>query len=210
MAEPRRDDGRAAVWVLTGPIGGGKSAAAAVLRELGAEVIDADAEGHAVLRDPAVVRELTAAFGPGVLRDGAVDRKALGRLAFASAAALAELDRITHPPLAAALAARLAAVPRGRLAVVEAAVYFRLPPFGPVDLVIAVVAPEALRRRRLVESGRLTPDDAARRIRAQRPLLKEWEGSDIVLRNDGDPAALRAAVAALHARHHQPEDGTRR
>jgi len=194
--------------VVTGPIGGGKSAATAVLAELGATVIDADAVGHDVLRRPEIIAALSERFGTDILRGGEVDRPALGRLAFADAASLAALDRITHPPLAAELARRVAAAPAGGLAVVEAAVYFRLPPFGPVDLVIAVTAPEALRRRRLVASGRLDADAAARRIRAQRPLLKEWEGSDIVLRNDGDLDALRGAVRALHARHHPTPDRT--
>jgi len=210
MVEPGRNPDRAAVWVVTGPIGGGKSTATAELAALGACVIDADAVGHQVLTRSDVIAALAAAFGPGILRDGAVDRRALGRLAFATPEALAALDGITHPPLSAELARRVAAVPAGGLAVVEAAVYFRLPPFGPVDLVIAVTAPEALRRRRLTESGRLDADAAARRIRAQRPLLKEWEGSDIVLRNDGDPADLRAAVRELHARHRQPGNGNRR
>ncbi|MCB1150352.1 dephospho-CoA kinase, partial [bacterium] len=146
MTEAGRRPGPAAVWVVTGPIGGGKSAATAVLAELGATVIDADAVGHDVLRRPEIIAALSERFGTDILRGGEVDRPALGRLAFADAASLAALDRITHPPLAAELARRVAAAPAGGLAVVEAAVYFRLPPFGPVDLVIAVTAPEALRR----------------------------------------------------------------
>jgi len=210
MAErnPRAERGPAPArrlqrWVVTGPIGAGKSLAVAELAALGAHVVDADAEGRALLREPGMPAAVAAALGPGVLRDGEVDRAAVAALVFADPPALDRLNALTHPRLADRLAVRLqeleAAARQPGLAVVEAAVYFLLPPFGPVDLVVAVVAPPELRVGRLAASGRF--DAAAARVRAeaQRPLLDAFARADVVLSNDGGPDDLRRAVRALVA-----------
>ncbi len=190
-------------WVVTGPIGAGKSLAVSELAALGARVVDADAEGRALLREPGMPAAVAAALGPGVLRGGEVDRAAVAALVFADPVALARLNALTHPGLAARLDARLrefeAAALEPGLAVVEAAVYFLLPPFGPVDLVVAVDAAPELRVSRLAASGRF--DAAAARVRAeaQRSLLDAFAHADVVLRNEGDPDDLRSAVRALVA-----------
>lgn len=202
MTEPAR---RLTRWVLTGPTGAGKSRAAAILAELGAEIIDADAEGHAVLREPEIVAAIARSFGPETVTDGVVDRAALGRRVFDDPAALARLNALVHPRLGARLAARLDALERAAtepgLAVVEAAVYFLLPPFGPVDLVIVVDAPPELRAARLVAAGRLAPDAAAARIAAQAYLAEGFARADVVLDNAGDEPALRRALIELHCTH---------
>lgn len=190
-------------WVVTGPIGAGKSAVVGALVELGAVAVDADAVGRAVLEEPGIPQRLAAELGPEVLSEGRVDRPAVARRVFADPDALARLNALTHPRLSARLSARLealeAAAREPGLAVVEAAVYFLLPSFGPVDLVIAVTAPEDVRGRRLAGSGRLAADQIAARIAAQRPLLAAFDRADVVLDNDGDPSQLRRAVRALHA-----------
>ncbi|MBK7702097.1 MAG: dephospho-CoA kinase [bacterium] len=204
MAERNAPAGRRLLhWVVTGPIGAGKSLAVAELAALGALVVDADAEGRALLREPGMPAAVAAALGAGVVRAGEVDRAAVARLVFADPQALASLDALVHPRLAARIAARLreheAAAGEPGLAVVEAAVYFLLPPFGPVDLVVAIDAPLELRVSRLAASGRL--DAAAARVRAdaQRHLLDAFTRADVVLRNEGGPEDLRRAVRELVA-----------
>ena len=82
---------------LTGSIGMGKSTAAAMLREAGLPVFDADAEVHRMMAPGgAAVAPVGAAF-PGVVADGAVDRAALGARVFADREALRRLERIVHP-----------------------------------------------------------------------------------------------------------------
>jgi dephospho-CoA kinase len=82
---------------LTGSIGMGKSTAAALLRRLGIPVHDADAAVHR-LHAPggAAVAPIAAAF-PGTVKEGKVDRQALGRVVFADKAALKKLEAILHP-----------------------------------------------------------------------------------------------------------------
>jgi len=82
---------------LTGSIGMGKSTAAALLRRLGIPVHDADAAVHRLqARGGAAVPAIAAAF-PGTVKEGKVDRQALGRIVFADKAALKKLEAILHP-----------------------------------------------------------------------------------------------------------------
>src|SRR6187200_625960 len=80
---------------LTGSIGMGKSATAALFREAGVPVHDADATVHALYRGEAV--PLVEVAFPGVTRDGQVDRAALGARVMNDAEAMARLEAIVHP-----------------------------------------------------------------------------------------------------------------
>ena len=82
---------------LTGSIGMGKSTAAALLRRLGVPVHDADAAVHRLqAKGGAAVAPIAAAF-PGTVKEGKVDRQALGRIVFGDKAALKKLETILHP-----------------------------------------------------------------------------------------------------------------
>jgi dephospho-CoA kinase len=192
-------------WVLTGPIGAGKSRAAATLAALGAQVIDADAEGHRLLREPEVVAAIKEAFGVDTVVEGVIDRAALGRRVFADPGDLDRLNAITHGRLSARIAERLetleAEAREPGLAVVEAAVYFQLPPFGPVDLVVAVTAPPEQRFARLVASGRFEAPAANARVEGQAGMLADFDRADVILDNTGDAAALERAVVELYRIH---------
>jgi dephospho-CoA kinase len=200
------ETGGMARWVVTGPTGAGKSLVSARLAERGADVVDADRVGHELLERPALRDAVANRFGADCLRGGRVDRAALGRRVFGDPAALRRLNELTHPPLAAEIRQRLDDLARSgrvRLAVVEAAVYYLLPPLGPVDLTVAVTAPEELRCDRLVRGG-LTRQAARARIAAQRPLEPAFERADVILVNTGGRQMLVRAVDRLLAEHLDP------
>src|SRR3954466_814816 len=94
---------------LTGNIACGKSSVGAVLRELGAEYVDADGIVHTLLgAGSPVAARVIQRFGPAVaLADGAVDRRALGERVFRDPAALADLESILHPEVRAEIERRL-------------------------------------------------------------------------------------------------------
>ena len=69
---------------LTGGIGAGKSTALDALERLGAATLSTDRVVHELYESPEVRDAVAERFGPEVLRDGAIDRAALARLAFAS------------------------------------------------------------------------------------------------------------------------------
>lgn len=194
-------------WVVTGPAGAGKSVFTKHLARRGAAVIDADQLGHEVLARPEIQAAIGKNFGLQMVQGGVVDRQELGRLVFADPQALQRLNQITHPALAALADQRLteaAAEGKALLAVLEAAVYFLWPKPPAVDLVIAVVASEAVRRVRLGSSG-LDARSVADRLAAQRSMSDLWSGAGEMIVNEGSLAELIAAADRLLAFYLGPD-----
>ena len=111
---------------LTGSIGMGKSTAARMLRQMGVPVYDADANVHAVQAPGgAALPAIEAAF-PGVVKDGVLDRQALGARVFGNREALRRLEAIVHPLVGQRQRAFLkrAALRRERLVVLDIPLLF--------------------------------------------------------------------------------------
>ena len=187
---------------LTGGIGAGKSMAAAFLTELGARVIDADRIGHEVYRPGSEgFARVVEAFGPGVVgADGAIDRRALGALVFADPAARARLNALVHPLIAAEVGRRIAAARAegfdGPL-VVEAAVLLEAGWRPLVDRLWVVSTQREHAIARVMAARGLTREEVERRLDAQTSDAERRRHADLVIENDGSPAALRAAVEAV-------------
>src|SRR5712671_6806030 len=85
---------------VTGLMASGKTDVARRFAERGARVIEGDAMGWEVLREPEVRERIQALFGPGVMApDGSVDRRALGRIVFGDASELNRLNALVQPRL---------------------------------------------------------------------------------------------------------------
>ncbi|TMB20017.1 MAG: dephospho-CoA kinase [Deltaproteobacteria bacterium] len=184
---------------LTGGIGAGKSTVAAILTELGARVIDADRIGHEVYRPGSEgFARVVEAFGPGVVgADGAIDRRTLGARVFADPAARARLGALVHPLIAAEVGRRIAAARAegfdGPL-VVEAAVLLEAGWRPLVDRVWVVSTRREHAIARIVAARGLTREEVERRLDAQLSDAERRRQADLVIENDGPPAALQAAV----------------
>jgi dephospho-CoA kinase len=137
---------------LTGSVGMGKSTTAAMFADEGAPVYDADAEVHK-LQGPggAAVDAIEAAF-PGVAKDGAIDRQALGERVFGHPEELAKLNGIIYPLLGAGRAAFFAdAEARGcDLVVLDIPMLFETGGEARMDAVVVVSAPEHIQRERVL------------------------------------------------------------
>ena len=187
---------------LTGGIGAGKSMAAAFLTELGARVIDADRIGHEVYRPGSEgFGRVVETFGPGLVgSDGAIDRRALGALVFADPAARARLNALVHPLIAAEVGRRIAAARAegfdGPL-VVEAAVLLEAGWRPLVDWLWVVSTRREHAVARIMAARGLTREEVERRLDAQMSDAERQRHADLVIENDGSPAALRAAVEAV-------------
>ncbi len=100
---------------LTGGIGSGKSTVAALLVELGATLIDADAISRAsTAAGGSAIEAVRAAFGDEfITADQAMDRDRMRARIFADPTARAQLEAIIHPIVRAEIDQQLAALPRG-------------------------------------------------------------------------------------------------
>lgn len=185
---------------LTGGIGSGKSTVARLLQARGAVVIDADAIAREIVEpgQPAL-EEIREAFGDEVIdADGRLRRSRLAEIAFADPDALARLNAITHPRIAARSADLLAAAPA------EAVVVYDMPLLveqGPAalagwDAIVVVDASDDVRLSRLMARG-VDRADAVRRMAAQASREERAAVADHVIENSADPQALESAVDAL-------------
>lgn len=186
---------------ITGPSGAGKTTVLGVLEELGAAEIDCDALYHKLLReDAALLKGIRDRFGSSVFdSEGNLDRKALGRVVFHDPAALADLNKLTHAAILAALDGLLAQAEReGRpAAAIDAIALLESGAAARCAVTVAVTAPVDLRVRRLMAREGVSEDYARARVEAQQPDRFYEEHCDYVLHNDGAPEDCRRQARDL-------------
>ena len=152
---------------LTGTIAAGKSTVAHLLAERGARVIDADLVYRSLLAPgSALSRAITDRFGAEVIADdGSIDRGALGKIVFADAASLADLDAITHPAVLTAIREAVTAAPEP-VVVIEAIKLVSSGLHEDVDSLWEVSARKDVRLARLMDRSGLSEMEAEARIQA--------------------------------------------
>lgn len=205
---------------LTGGLGSGKSTVAAILREHGLHVLEADGIARELMQPgQAVHRAIADHFGPAVVRlDGTLDRARLANLAFRQGR-LAELNRIVHPPTIAEQERRtqeIFAADPAAVVVVESALIFEAEAWGTVpdwrrrfDRIVLVTAPDVVKLERflarILPAG-ATPEqrtqaerDARSRLAAQLPDADKIAHSDFVIDNAGPLDATRHQVERIAA-----------
>jgi len=182
---------------IGGNMGSGKSTVASELKRYGAKIIAADEMGWSVLaKGTTEYRRLVKTFGRAILtKVGNIDRRALGKVAFASKASLAKLNAIVHPALLERVRKEIDRNRKG-LVVVDAALLFVWGLDKEVDVAILVTAADRLKTKRLVDAG-MPEEDVQARLKLQPPDAKIWRRADFVLENKGSFAELRRKCRAL-------------
>ncbi len=180
---------------LTGPIGAGKSAVAAMLRELGAKVIDADQLVHdEQSRGTVGYSAIVQTFGTGVLgEDKEIDRAKLAAEVFGDPKKLARLERIMHPRVIARILEARNMLRDDDVMVVEAIKLLESDLRNVCDEIWVVLAPRALLLERLQTRG-LPRVEAEMRLARQATEEDFRAAADVVILNDGDRDATRARV----------------
>jgi dephospho-CoA kinase len=189
------------VFGLTGGIGSGKSSVAALLRERGVPVVDADELAREVVAPGSVgLAQVVAAFGPEVLGpDRGLDRKQLGARVFNDADARKHLNSITHPLVSRLSQERFAELERqgATLAAYDVPLLFEVGLDAGLRPVVVVSASEAAQLERVMLRDGLDEDAVRARISAQLPLAEKKRRADFVLDNEGSRGELAAQVDAL-------------
>lgn len=184
---------------LTGSIGMGKSTVAAMFAGEGVPVFDADAAVRA-MQGPggALVPQIEAAF-PGSTDEHGVRRAYLGELVFKDAAALAQLEGIIHPAVAAERQAFLLEHAGAPLVLFDIPLLFEKGGADNVDRIIVVSAPPEIQRARVLARDGMTPDKFAHILALQMPDAQKRAKADYVIDTGTSLAETEAAVRRLIA-----------
>jgi len=185
---------------LTGGLGAGKSTALAILEDLGAVTLSADAVVHELLGTDELRDALVRRLGDGVVRDGVVDRGVVAERVFTSPEHRDWIEGELWPRVGERIAhwreQTLVADPRPAAAVVESPLLFEAGMEGRFDHTVAVIAEERLRERRAAARGHQAVAE-----RGGRQLTQEEKSqrADFTVRNDGTEAELRGELSRVLA-----------
>jgi dephospho-CoA kinase len=185
------------IVALTGGIGAGKSLVAQYFSELGARVVDADQLARvAIERGSAGFDEVLLRFGESILRDGDIDRKALGEIVFTDASARADLEAIIHPRVRELFSEVVADLVADEILIYEIPLLVESSAATNFDYVITVEADIEIRKERLRKRGMFI-SEIERRIAAQATREQREGIADQIITNDGDEDALLRKVENL-------------
>ena len=186
---------------LTGGIATGKSYVLNRFRDHGVPCLDADLPAQGVTAAGTEATEAIAArFGAGVLdATGAVDRRKLGPIVFADAAARRDLEAIVHPAVYRAIIVGLRAfelLEGPPFAVVDVPLLFETRHESSFDHVVATVCSPEIQLARLKERG-LSDVEAKQRLDAQMPAGDKARRAGTIIQTGGTFAETDRQVDAL-------------
>ncbi|BDA86859.1 dephospho-CoA kinase [Aureimonas sp. SA4125] len=181
---------------LTGSIGMGKSATAAMAEAAGIPVHSADAAVHRLYAGP-LAAPIEALF-PGTTRDGVVDREALARRVLGDPRAMMALEALVHPMVRAEEAAFLDACRAvgEKLVLLDVPLLFESGRTGAVDRILVVSAPAAVQRERVLARPGMTVEKFEAILARQMPDAEKRAKADYVIDTS---KGLAAAERDLHA-----------
>lgn len=188
---------------VTGQIGAGKSQVAALLRQLGALVIDADKVGKTITGSKSILPRLIKIFGLKIVSpSGRLRPKILGRIVFSDSSgdSLGRLNSLVSKPLVSEIRRLIRSDRRKRPIVIDAALLPDWDLQNDLDLLITVTATRETRIRRLIKRG-LKETEARQRLSRQRPQFEYSQIADIVIANNGSPAQLKTRIKSLWNSH---------
>ena len=184
---------------LTGGVASGKSTVSAMLRDLGAVVVDADLLAREVVAPGTEgLAEIVAAFGDKVLTpDGELDRPAMGAIVFGDEEARRRLEAIIHPRVRQRSAELEAAAGPDAVVVHDIPLLAETGQAGTFDAVVVVDVPVETQVERMVRLRGMTEAEAKARISAQATREQRLAVATHVIDNTGTVEDLRDRVAEV-------------
>jgi dephospho-CoA kinase len=178
---------------ITGGIASGKTEVAKVFGKKGAVILSGDEVGKEVVeKNKSVLRELVKTFGEDILKkNGSLNRRKLGEIAFASPRSKNRLNRIVHPRLLEELRRRIRKQSKNALVVIDAALIVEWGLEKELDYLIFVESKREDKIKRLQREKGYSRKEAMDRIKSQLPEITKKKKADFVIKNDEGLAELR-------------------
>ncbi len=183
---------------LTGGIGAGKSAVAAIFARLGAFIIDTDSLAREVVAPGSAALGEIAVLWPSAVKDGVLDRNALAEIVFQRPADLERLNSLLHPRIRKLAAERESGAKPGQPIVHMVPLLFETGYDSTVDKSVLVAAPLEDRIARVVERDGMSGTEARARMAAQIAPEAARMRADYVIENDGNLEQLEARTRAVY------------
>jgi dephospho-CoA kinase len=183
---------------LTGGIGAGKSAVAAIFANLGAFVVDTDSIAREVVAPHSDGLMEIARVWPQVVRAGALDRAALAEIVFNDPSARERLNGLLHPHIRRVAMERAARAKPGQMVVHVVPLLFETGYDQLVDKSVLVIAPLEQRIARVVERDGLDEARVRARMAAQIAPEQVRPRAHFVIENDGNLERLRDRTRAIY------------
>ncbi len=193
---------RMKVYGLTGGIACGKSTVAAMFKELGAAIVDADVVARQVVAPQTEgLKAVIECFGEAYLTtNGTLDREQLATLVFSDESARKKLNAITHPRIAAETMKQFSQLSKEEPFVIyDAALIVENNLHKGMAGLIVVTVPHAIQVERLTKRDALARNDAESRIAAQLPVQEKEAAADWLIDNSGPLDVTRAQVSKVHS-----------
>lgn len=184
---------------LTGSIGMGKSETAAMFRDFGVPVFDADVTVHRLqAKGGRALPAIDAAF-PGVVEAGILNRQKLGGIVFSDAAKKNKLEAIIHPMVGEERASFFTEAEKADAAfvVLDVPLLFETGGNTACDRVVVVSAPAAVQRARVLARPGMTAQKFEQILNKQTPDADKRAGADYIIETDKGLDHARAAVAKI-------------
>lgn len=191
---------------LTGSIGMGKSTTAAMFRDEGIPVWDADAAVHRAYTPGGAAVSAIAALHPQAIVDGAVDRGALKDWIATDPAALRQIEAAVHPIVAADRAGFIARAARegARLVVLDIPLLFETGADRDLDATVVVSVPAEVQRERVLARPGMTAEQLSLILARQMPDADKRARATYLIGTETLEAArsaVRNLIARIGARH---------
>ena len=191
---------------LTGSIGMGKSTTAAMFREAGIPVYDADAAvAELYVKGGAAVEPLEAAF-PGVTKDGAVDREALRQRVLGNDEAMAKLNSIVHPLVGMSRMGFFAEAQAAKadMVILDIPLLFETGGNANMDAVVVASAPAEMQRERVLAREGMTDARLDDILKRQTPDAEKRARADFIVDTGQGLEHARAQVQEIIAALRDP------
>ena len=193
---------------LTGSIATGKSTVSAILKDLGAFIVDADKIARDVVA-PGMRAwdEIVRVFGKDVLqKTGEIDRESLARIVFNDAVMRGKLEEIIHPEVMRVIDEEIRSIKThssGAVVVLDVPLLIEVGMHEGVSEVIVVYCPEDMQIMRLMLRDNISREEALTKVRAQMPIEEKRRLATLLIDNSASVEETRKQVEDAYDRLRQ-------